>query len=344
MPEQITGTADVLDAGNNVAIHLDATGKDAVAVIGNSGHSGTLSLHAANGKENVRIAGATGAVRAGGNGGDGDLVLLPGNAKDPGDPSQASIHLGAAAARAEIGGGGVNGQCLVRDITAASRILLLAESGTVALKTPDGKTTVHLESGGAFPEGKIVMFNGEGKQTVSLSSAFGMMQIGGHGQNGQIQVLDDQGNQAVIISGQHGGDLVLSNADCAEDFDIEESCVPGSVVVIGEDGKLHPACEPYDRRVAGVLSGAGDYRPGLVLDRQGSSADRKPVALAGKVYCRVDARENPIDIGDLLTSSATSGHAMKAADPTRAFGAVIGKALRACSGGLGLIPILVALQ
>jgi hypothetical protein len=35
---------------------------------------------------------------------------------------------------------------------------------------------------------------------------------------------------------------------------------------------------------------------------------------------------------------------MKAEDPAKAFGAVIGKALGSIKQGLGLIPILVALQ
>jgi hypothetical protein len=35
---------------------------------------------------------------------------------------------------------------------------------------------------------------------------------------------------------------------------------------------------------------------------------------------------------------------MKASDPERAFGAVIGKALRPISEGRGVVPILVALQ
>jgi hypothetical protein len=55
-------------------------------------------------------------------------------------------------------------------------------------------------------------------------------------------------------------------------------------------------------------------------------------------------RAAPIEVGDLLTTSPTPGHAMKATDPVRAFGAVIGKALRALGDGQGLIPILVALQ
>jgi hypothetical protein len=38
------------------------------------------------------------------------------------------------------------------------------------------------------------------------------------------------------------------------------------------------------------------------------------------------------------------GFAMKANDPSKAFGAVIGKALRPLREGQGMIPILVALQ
>ena len=64
----------------------------------------------------------------------------------------------------------------------------------------------------------------------------------------------------------------------------------------------------------------------------------------GKVYCKVDAQYAPIEVGDLLTTSPTPGHAMKAADPLKGFGSVIGKALRPLNGGQGMIPILIALQ
>ena len=69
------------------------------------------------------------------------------------------------------------------------------------------------------------------------------------------------------------------------------------------------------------------------------------VALVGKVYCKVDAQHASIEVGDMLTTSATNGHAMKAEDPMKAFGAVIGKALQSMpQGQKGLIAILVALQ
>jgi hypothetical protein len=107
---------------------------------------------------------------------------------------------------------------------------------------------------------------------------------------------------------------------------------------------LHISEQAYDKRVAGVVSGAGDLRPGIILGRQQSPAKRRPIALLGKVCCKVDAQYAAIEVGDLLTSSPTPGHAMKAVDPQKAFGAAIGKALRPLEKGMGLIPILIALQ
>jgi hypothetical protein len=93
-----------------------------------------------------------------------------------------------------------------------------------------------------------------------------------------------------------------------------------------------------------VISGAGAYRPGMILDRREAGGPRVPVALMGKVFCKVDAGFAPISVGDLLTTSPTIGAAMKATDRTRTFGAVIGKALAPHADGLGLIPMLVTLR
>jgi hypothetical protein len=115
-------------------------------------------------------------------------------------------------------------------------------------------------------------------------------------------------------------------------------------MVVSQDGALEPSSRAYDKKVAGVISGAGDFRPGIILGKQTSENPRMPIALLGKVYCKVDARSSPISVGDLLTTSDTPGHAMKAEDPLKAFGAVIGKALAPLSSGQAVIPILVALQ
>jgi|SRR5579883_1652685 len=164
-----------------------------------------------------------------------------------------------------------------------------------------------------------------------------------------------QGNPAgyfkgdVHVTGTHivDGDIVLTKgADCAEQFDVSPQVIaePGTVMVITGSGELEPSQLPYDKRVAGVISGAGALRPAIILDRQQSDRGRATVALVGKVYCKVNADAGSIEVGDLLTTSAISGHAMKADDPCKAFGAVIGKALQAMKSGKGLIPVLIALQ
>jgi hypothetical protein len=141
-------------------------------------------------------------------------------------------------------------------------------------------------------------------------------------------------------------DIVLENQDCAEDFDAGPSpeIEPGTVLVLDELGNLQPSQQAYDKKVAGVMSGAGEFKPGIILGREKTNDRRVPIALVGKAYCKVDAQYGTITVGDLLTTSSTPGHAMKAQDPIKAFGSVIGKALRPLSRGQGLIPILVALQ
>jgi hypothetical protein len=117
------------------------------------------------------------------------------------------------------------------------------------------------------------------------------------------------------------GDIRLMNADCAEEFDISgtDKIDPGTVMVIDDQGALHASKQAYDKRVAGVISGAGEGRPAIVLDKQNTGGTRMPIGLVGKVYCKVDAQYSPIDVGDLLTTSPTPGHAMKADDPLKAF-------------------------
>jgi hypothetical protein len=155
------------------------------------------------------------------------------------------------------------------------------------------------------------------------------------------------------LAGQFVGDVEVTGdirltgaADCAEDFEISgaSQVEPGTVMVLGSEGALFESWQAYDKRVAGVISGAGDYKTGIVLDKQQTAGNRQPVALMGKVYCKVDAQFGAVEVGDLLTSSPTPGHAMKTTDPHKAVGAVIGKALRSLKEGQGLIPMLITLQ
>ena len=122
---------------------------------------------------------------------------------------------------------------------------------------------------------------------------------------------------------------------------------PGTVMVIDpeHEGRLKASARAYDRCVAGVVSGAGGVTPGVLLEQAGTrAAGRHPVALTGRVHVRADATAAPIAPGDLLTTSDTPGHAMKATDAARAQGAILGKAMTALPEGRGLVLMLVTLQ
>jgi hypothetical protein len=141
-------------------------------------------------------------------------------------------------------------------------------------------------------------------------------------------------------------DIMLQNEDCAEQFNVLDGSTnsPGTVMVLDDEGLLRPSRVAYDKRVAGVISGAGKHRPAVTLGVAPSTHKRVPIALMGKVYCWADAGRAPIEVGDLLTTSPTEGHAMAVSEPARAIGTIIGKALQPLASGRGLIPILVALQ
>jgi hypothetical protein len=134
--------------------------------------------------------------------------------------------------------------------------------------------------------------------------------------------------------------------DYAEGFDVSEAdqVKPGAVLVIDakNPGKLALSSRAYDRKVAGIAAGAGGLDSGVKL---GTGQFDHSVALAGRVYCNVDATEVGVEAGDLLTTSDTPGYAMKVTDYSRAQGAVLGKAMESLEQGKrGQILVLVTLQ
>ena len=241
-------------------------------------------------------------------------------------------------------------------------IILESEQGYGLVSNVTGQVEPPRSPAGVSASGPIGVI---GRST--RPSAAGVIGQGNVGVFGEGVGLAPQGFTRIGIKGrgpiagrfegdvQVTGDIKLlnpQNADCAEDFDIlEENVEPGTVMVLTVNGSLQPSCQEYDKKVAGIISGAGGYSPAIILGKEEKSDDQRkknkcrlPVALVGKVYCKVDARPSPIETGDLLTTSSTKGYAMKAEDPIRAFGAVIGKALGSINDGMGMIPVLVTLQ
>jgi hypothetical protein len=107
----------------------------------------------------------------------------------------------------------------------------------------------------------------------------------------------------------------------------------GDVVTVTEapPGKVVLAVLPVDKGVVGIVGGSSEA----------SWSGQAPLVVAGVVaFCNVDATNGAIAVGDLLISSSTPGHAMRA-NETPPPGTVIAKALEPLEGGTGTIRVLV---
>ena len=254
----------------------------------------------------ITLNGDTGNITAGHAGADGDLVLRSGDT----NPANR-IHLDADKALISAGGRGKDGHLTLR-------------------------------SGGENPRDRIRLDAGKGN-----------IWVGGNDEDGDIVIFPKDAAthreniaEATIHLDGDAGDIKLMGADCAEYFEVVESheIDPGSVLVAGQERSLGLCNEAYDKRVVGVVSGAGEFKPGIVLNKKVGKEKGTPVALVGTVFCKVDAQYAALELGDLLTTSPTAGHAMKAVDSDKSFGTVLGKALGSLESGQGLVPIIVTLR
>jgi hypothetical protein len=243
--------------------------------------------------------------------------------------------------------------------------VVVAPNGNLGVGTGTPATKLHVESAGivqttirSTDERAILVLDSNpaglaGRYVWTLESGVG-------GTAGVFGIYDRNANKERLKIFPTG--LVSVNSleirggsDFSENFDISDTTTngeatqlkPGLVVSINpsQPGKLLLSARAYDRRVAGIISGAGDIKPGLVMSQEDSVADgRHPVALSGRVYVWADASRGAIKPGDLLTTSPTPGHAMKVTNPARAHGAIIGKVMTGLKNGKGLVLVLVTLQ
>jgi hypothetical protein len=149
-------------------------------------------------------------------------------------------------------------------------------------------------------------------------------------------------------AGYFNGGTFNSGADVAEAFETVGPVAayePGDVLVIATTRRrtVEKSTDAYSTRVAGVYA----TKPGVLLTDRAISADHSdtvPMGVVGVIPTKVSGENGPIQPGDLLVSSSTPGHAMRAGDHVPA-GTTIGKALDAFDGrGTGMIQVLVSIR
>ena len=203
--------------------------------------------------------------------------------------------------------------------------------------------------GGVNAFARVDFANGNGLWRIGTSRSFDNDEFYFFRQGSSVNAFAIETNGDAILQGTMSCKLltIRGGADVAEPFEMkEEELEKGSVVVIDAEhaGRLKRSTTAYDRRVAGIVSGAKGINPGIALRQEGALEGGQNVALSGRVYVRADASSGPINPGDLLTTSDIPGCAMKVDDHTRAQGAVLGKAMTALDEGTGYVLVLVSLQ
>ena len=208
-------------------------------------------------------------------------------------------------------------------------------NGMAAYMTNDSSYhTAHFQNTGS---GGVLFLQNNGAADGSGGGDF-ISAVNSDGTDQQFRVLSD--GAAYSDGGWQGA------ADFAELMTTEDDPTayePGDVLVISAetDRSVALSFEPYSTMVIGIYS----EEPGFVGSShamEGQRDDEIPVAVVGIVPCKVSAENGPIHRGDLLVTSSTPGHAMRADNPSP--GTILGKALSPLDAGTGTILVLATPQ
>ena len=347
-------------ANNATAVKLTAQGSS----------GGALELRNTNGSirallEGENTGGALTLYQADG----GTGVFIDGDSGGAGLVSVRGTNSGTRATLDGSDGGG--GAVRLYENDGTQTVSLTSEgNGILVLRQGDGSSGLGLSANNGTGGGGVTIYqdNGTfaGQLTVAsatshdgwlgLANGSGATRVYARGANpgGYMGLLDSAGVQTITLNAESGtvsGKVIeiTGGSDFSEKFDIRgDALEPGMIVSIDpkNPGQLALTTSAHDKKVAGIVSGAGGVKPGMLMSQAGTKADgQHPVALTGRVYCWVDADANgAIEPGDMLTTSATPGHGMKVTDHTRAVGAIVGKAMTSLAKGKGLVLVLVNLQ
>jgi hypothetical protein len=198
--------------------------------------------------------------------------------------------------QAQAGGGVLS----LRDGASQQRATLSvgATGGALQLHNTAGGLSIDLRS--QFDAGNNAAWMGlddNGAQKITFAA-----RNGSTGAGGLVGVFNGSGTPTILLAGDDGtgSGLITTSvlqisggSDLSEQFDVRAvqvsaletrlSAQPGMVVCIDPDqpGQLVVSSKPYDRTVAGIVSGAGGIKSGMLMGQQGTLATQR-------LYCRRD--------------------------------------------------------
>ncbi|MGH8577110.1 MAG: hypothetical protein ACREXJ_09395 [Gammaproteobacteria bacterium] len=264
--------------------------KHVAARIGGGTVGGLLQLVDREGKQSVHIDGTNGSLSL------RSQIAMKG--KDNNDQiilsttsNRSALSIGAPERPGfiKLTTGGNPGPTIELDGERNSLLFLTKGSRTDSVLELNGNAAT-VRAGGNGKNGTVSVLGTDGQQAIELNGNTATVRAGGNGKNGTVSVLGADGqpllellgrsNECVMGLGQKNrparislyganqqeairldaaaGDIMLMNADCAEEFDLAVQDVqPGTVMVLTDDGRLAPSSEPYDdsRHRRGVRCG-----------------------------------------------------------------------------------------
>jgi hypothetical protein len=139
--------------------------------------------------------------------------------------------------------------------------------------------------------------------------------------------------------GFYGSEFSTGFADVAEWVVVSDEVEPGDVLEF--DSGSAQTCRRSATTCSGLVAGVVSTQPGITLGASVVGLQQALLALSGIVPVKVTDEGGPIQPGDLLVSSSTSGYAMRWAGPDPCPCALVGKALEPMTDECGVISVLL---
>ncbi len=232
----------------------------------------------------------------------------------------------------------------VTPTTATGDVYVYVSAWTKSLSNTDQTITVQIRTtsgttcgGSLLASGTAALTTANGGNGPSVFASYISVDPGISSQSFSVCALSST-NSGASLGGLITATVIDSGADLAEIYSSNDASLEaGDVVALDStlSAGVKKSTKSYDSSVIGIVA----TNPGMVIgDVEKEGVKAVPVALAGRVPLKVSTENGPIKPNDLLTSSSTSGAAMKA---TKA-GQIIGQAMTGFEGsGVGSVLVFI---